>query len=137
MLAIIYPFIKALHVTCAMLFVSGLIAAALLLLIARTSPDDAAARTLAFRRWDSRVTTPAMMGVWACGIIMAQSAGWFASGWLQAKLAPVLLLSAIHGMQSGRLRRMVRGIEPKHDVNWLPTVLVLVTAIVVLAVVKP
>lgn len=137
MTANFYPWIKALHVTCAMLFVSGLICASLLLHFARTSPDGAAARALAFRRWDSRVTTPAMIGVWAFGIVMAQSAGWFADGWLQAKLGIVFFLSAVHGMQSGRLRRAGATIGPKPGMNWLPMILVSVTAIVVLAVVKP
>lgn len=135
--AVLYPWVKALHVACAMLFVTGLVSAALVLLFARRQADGAASCALAFRRWDSRVTTPAMIGVWAFGVAMAQSGGWFAAGWLQAKFALVLLLSAVHGMQTGRLRRIASGIELKSGVNWLPTILVSVTAVAVLAVVKP
>lgn len=51
-------------------------------------------------------TTPALLGVWGFGIAMAVRAGWFASGWLQAKLGLVLALSAWHGWQMRCLRRL-------------------------------
>ena len=135
-LADAYPWVKALHVACALLFVGGVVANHLLLEAGHAPTDRIAALTLSLRRWDRAVTTPAMLGVWAFGIGLAVSGGWFSHGWLQAKLAPVVLLSAIHGLQSGRVRRLAlgHGVEPSET---SALVVPAVIAIAVLAVVKP
>ncbi|MGA4555404.1 CopD family protein [Methylorubrum aminovorans] len=130
-----YPWLKALHVACALLFVGGVVGVSLVLAAARGNPERVAPLATALRRWDRSVTVPAMFGVWTFGIGLAVSGGWFAQGWLQAKLALVVFLSAIHGLQSGQLRRLDAGygVKSLRISALVPTVI----AIAVLAVLKP
>ena len=103
-----YDLAVLLHVTADIVFVAGLLAAALVL--AALSTHDAAQmareRRLvgALRGWHRRVTTPSLVLAWGFGLWLALQAGWFHSGWLQVKLALVLALSALHGALSGALR---------------------------------
>ena len=108
-LAEAYPWLKALHVASALVFVGGVIGVSIFL--AAASAEPATNRSLAqrVRSWDQTVTTPAMLLVWAFGLALALDGGWLSHGWLQAKLVLVVGLSAIHGMQSGRLRRLAGG----------------------------
>ena len=107
----LYPWLKALHVAAALTFVGGVLSVAVLM---RTLPSDtplAASIARQVRRWDQAVTTPAMMLVWGLGLTLATSGQWFTAGWLQAKLVFVVILSGLHGIQSGRLRRIAVGTQ--------------------------
>ena len=127
----IYPWLKALHVAAALIFVGGVLSVSVFL---HASKDAAAARTV--RHWDQRVTAPAMLLVWALGLALGLTGHWFADLWLQAKLVLVLVLSGIHGVQSGRLRKLAGGKEiAAPRTGWL--VLGCVVAIAVLVVIKP
>lgn len=128
-----YPWLKALHVACALLFVGGVVASSLLLATGRAAGARVA---LLLRQWDHMITVPAMVGVWAFGIGLATSGGWFTYGWLQAKLVLVVLLSAIHGLQSGQLRKLAAGTDVK-PLRAAALVVPSVIAIAVLAVIKP
>jgi putative membrane protein len=57
------------------------------------------------RRWDRRVTAPAMVFAWGLGMTMAVQGGWLGSRWLTIKLVIAVLLSALYGLVSGSLRR--------------------------------
>ena len=108
-------------------------------LLAR-SPRPGADTVRALRSWSLRVTTPAMLATLALGLFLAQGAGWFAAAWLQAKLLPVLALTALHGMLSGQLRRLAEdpGHAPPGWIGRLPWVVAaLAGAIVLLAGTKP
>jgi putative membrane protein len=83
---------------------------------------------------------PAMVAAWVLGLGLAYWGGWYAFHWLQAKVALVLLLSAIHGL----LARWVRDFAADRNqnsqrfyriINEIPAVLMI--GIVILAVVKP
>src|SRR5271166_2125910 len=55
------------------------------------------------RRLLRGIINPAMIATWVLGLWLAwlgpdSHYGWFASGWLQAKLALVVLLSILHGL---------------------------------------
>ena len=92
----------------------------------------------AMRRWDQRVTTPAMLLVWALGLTLALSGSWFKAPWLIAKLGFVVALSALHGMQSAKLRRMAgNGVAPAPTRFAAPLAMAAILAIAVLAVLKP
>lgn len=145
-----YLWLKALHVAAAITFVSGVLGVAVYLAalgaVGASSPGgphaggEAIVRaSVVVRRWDRAVTTPAMLIVWTLGLALARQGGWFAFGWLQAKLACVLLLSGVHGMQSGALRRAAGGASPPRPALRVigPVILGLVAAIAVLVVVKP
>ncbi len=128
-----YLWLKALHVACVLLFVSGLLASSLLLAAGRAAGARVAP---ALGQWDRMITVPAMLGVWAFGIGLATSGGWFAHGWIQAKLVLVVLLSALHGLQSGQIRRLAAGTDVK-PLRAGALVVPSVIAIAVLAVIKP
>jgi protoporphyrinogen IX oxidase len=137
--------LKALHVAAALTFVGGLLADSLAVAACslshgnRKHPDIPATLKLV-RRWDQRVTTPALLIVWAAGMTMAIRGGWFASPWLMIKLAIVLLLQALHGVLSGLMGRLGR--DPAQRVPSImlraaPAVVVGVSLIAILVVVKP
>lgn len=101
-----YLWLKAVHVAAVLIFIGGLLSQSLG--VAAGARGDA--RTAVFvSRWDRAVTQPAMLLVWLSGPLIAVEGGWFASLWLWAKLAFVLALTGLHGVQSGRLRRLRNG----------------------------
>lgn len=130
-----YEAIKGVHLLAVLVWIIDLLAVGAVL---ASGPRYSTVITL--RRWDRRIGTPAMILVWLLGIALAVEGGWFVAGWLHAKLLAVLLLSAVHGMQTGTLRRM--SIDPNKKVPAFlkaaaPISLVLVACVVFLAVAKP
>ena len=90
------------------------------------------------------ILTPAMVLVWILGIALALNAGIADGtpglGWLHAKIALVVLLSAYHGWAVGYARKLAAGrptLEGRHlrMLNEVPALAV--TLIVVLVIVKP
>lgn len=75
-----------------------------------------------------------MLAVWALGIALAQQAGWWASGWLQAKLVLVVVLSGTYGFLSGRLGK---GAGTPLGARTMSALVFLPVLIVVLVIVKP
>lgn len=136
-LAILYPWIKALHVLAALLFAAGLMATTLFLWSTRAGGSDWQSMAQALRRWDRAVTLPAMLAVWACGLALASSGHWFGQSWLNAKFVLVVVLSGLHGIQSGKLRRKSAGMDPMPAAATIPVLLACICGIAILAVVKP
>ncbi len=136
-----YLWLKALHVAAALIFVGGVLAAALLLplLAGLAALADGAHAARALRAWQQRVTTPAMLLVWALGLALALRGGWFSFGRLKAKLVLVLALSGLHGAQSGAIRRLVGGAPTRAPGPPMGTWLVigLAAGIAILVVAKP
>jgi protoporphyrinogen IX oxidase len=139
-----YLWLKAFHVAAVIGWIGGMLVSSLYLsmLVTSSRPPAAAAPPMIeiVRAWDRKVTTPAMLLAWALGMTMAVQAGWFSSRWLMVKLALVVGLSALHGTQSGLLRRMARvaNRSPAAVLRYsAPAILVAIAAIAVLAVVKP
>lgn len=128
-----YLWLKAAHVAAVLLFIGGLFAQTFALAVAR---ENAAAALVA--RWDRRVTVPAMLVVWVTGATIAAEGAWFASPWLWAKLAFVLALTGLHGVQSGRLRRLPGGDQPgPPPIRVAALIAVSVASIALLVVAKP
>jgi putative membrane protein len=139
--------LKALHVTAMVAWMAGMVATPPLVARAsrsRRGPDAGGAGDgallAALRAHNSRVTAPAMLLALALGLWLAQDAGWFRAGWLQAKLVLVLALAALHGVLAGQLRRLVA--DPAYAApGWVGrlhlAVLALVLGIAVLAISKP
>ena len=104
-----YQGILGLHILAAVTFVAGTFL--LTAMLPSLSGEQGSAREQQavlrrLRRWNRFVTTPAMVLVWVFGLALAAAGGWFVATWLQAKMALVIVLSAIHGMQSAKLRRL-------------------------------
>ena len=135
-LAELYPWLKALHVAAALAFVGGVLAVSVFLAAVPLGATSATPIARGVRRWDQVVTTPAMLLVWALGLTLATMGHAFADGWLQAKLLFVLILSGLHGVQSGRLRRLAGGTSLAPSRN-PPLVIGCAVIIAVLAVAKP
>ncbi len=111
-----YLLLKAGHVAAVLVWIGGMLVAAL-------APVP---------RWDRLVTTPAMLLAFAFGLAVAMTGGWFPQAWLIGKLAVVLALAALHGVLSGRQRR---GLAPPRYAA--PLIVLGVTVIVGLAAIKP
>ncbi len=81
-----------------------------------------------------------MLLVWLTGAAVASQGGWFGRLRLWAKLIFVIGLTGWHGVQSGRLRRLLRGDPPPARlpaVDVTAMIAIAVAIIAVLAVVKP
>lgn len=139
-----YLLVKALHIALMLFWVAGMVVQAFVLAAAAKLPGPALPQELAWlrllRKGERLLTTPAMVGALASGVYLASSAGWFGSGWLSVKLALVLGLAAVHGMQAGRLRRLAEASGEGNEAGrarLLPMALVVPVLIVLLVVVKP
>lgn len=135
----LYSYLIAAHVTAVVFFVGGLLAHDRMISAAARLPLDQQAGILAaLFRLDRHVTSPALLLTWMMGLSLAMWAGWFPAAWLMVKLVFVVGLSALHGMQSGRLRRLIRDGKPAAAIPGAGVVIVLaMLAIAVLALVKP
>ena len=140
----LYDLIVLLHISADIVFIFGLLAAALALAALSFQPAHTLAREArlvnALRRWHRRVTTAALLIAWACGLWLAMRAGWFHSGWLHVKLVLVLALSGLHGGLSAALRRAGAPVPAVPSRAWrvMPALaLVVIAAVVWLALIKP
>lgn len=92
------------------------------------------------RRLLRGIMNPSMIVVWIVGLWMAVSGGWMVAGWLHAKLALVLVMSAVHGVYSKWRKdfeadRNTRPARFYRMWNEVPAVILIV--IIVLVVIKP
>lgn len=140
-----YLWLKALHIVAVVTWIGGmLVVAVTIAAVAGVCDQQAIATRSAFlqcvRRWDQRVTSSAMLLVWILGLALALTGNWFPRAWLLAKLALVLLLSALHGVLSGRLRKLSLSQEPSSPASLryaAPAVVIATLFIVILVVTKP
>ncbi len=144
----IYPWLKAFHVIAVIAWMAGMLYLPRLF-VYHCAAEKGSVQSETFKVMERRllraIINPAMIVTWVLGLTLAWMGpdshfGWFASGWLQAKIALVLVLSAVHGL----LARWVKAFavdSNRHSqrfyrvVNEIPTILMI--AIVILAVVKP
>ena len=134
----LYFILKSLHIISDIVWIGGMLVNAFV--IAMVPPTIRTGVITALRPYDRKVTNVAQGGAWLFGITLAISYSWYTSGWFGFKLLIVVMLSALHGMQSSWLRRMETNphLDPPAFVRvGMPIVLVSVVAIVLLAVVKP
>jgi len=136
-----YLWLKALHIVLVITWIGGMLTVAGA--TAAYADNTEASRQAEFfgkiRKWDQRITTPAMLGVWVLGLTLSGVGQWFPQPWLVAKIALVLVLSGLHGMLSGRLRRLATGQSSTGTISHLGYVAIigLVFVVVVLVVIKP
>jgi putative membrane protein len=92
------------------------------------------------RRLLRAIATPAMIATWVFGLWLAWLLGAWDQGWLHAKLALVVLLSAYHGLLARWVREFAGDRERRparlyRFANEVPMLLMIV--IVILVVVRP
>ena len=145
--AMTYLWIKAGHVIFVIFWIAGLF----MLPRYYVYHQEAAPGSQEERRWINRerklrtiILTPAMVLVWAFGLTLAWQVGLFSGtpglGWLHAKIALVLGLSAYHGWMVGYGRKLARGDRPVDGkalrlMNEVPGIVT--AAIVILVIIKP
>ena len=143
-----YLWIKAIHIVAVIAWMAGMLYLPRLY-VYHCAAEAGSVQSETFKVMERRllrgIINPAMIATWALGLWLAwlgpdSHYGWFASGWLQAKIALVVVMSALHGLLS-RWRRDFAADRNRHSakfyriVNEAPTVLLI--AIVILVVVKP
>lgn len=132
-----YLWIKAFHVASVVTWIGGMLIMALALQTLQKATLERSAAELrllkAVRRWDQRVTSPAMGLAWVLGVALVYLGGWHAAGWLVVKLVFVLLLSALHGIQSGYLRRLADAPEQEASALLKNSGALTIAAVVIIA----
>jgi protoporphyrinogen IX oxidase len=142
--ASLYDLVTLVHASADLVFIAGLLAAALLIAaLSFQAPADLVKErriVAAARRWHRVVTSAALAIAWACGAWLAWRAGWFHSRWLHEKLALVVALSALHGALSAALRRAAADPPGVPARAWRivpPLALGAIVAVIWLALIKP
>jgi len=127
-------YLQVVHLVAVAAWIGGMLANALALL---ALPDGGPAPALAtVRRFDRRFALPAMIVVWATGLVL--SAWWIGAPWLWLKLALVVALTALHAWQSATLRRLQVGISAPAALQLAaPAILVALAAIALVTALKP
>jgi protoporphyrinogen IX oxidase len=143
-----YDWIKAFHIIAVIAWMAGMLYLPRLFVYhCAAAPGSVQSETFKVmeRRLLRAIINPAMIATWAFGLALAwlgpdSRYGWFASGWLWAKIVLVLALSAAHGLLA-RWRKDFAQDRNRHSqrfyriINEVPTALMIL--IVLLAVLKP
>lgn len=105
----LYEWTKALHIISVIVWMAGLLCLPRLFAHhaeAVAGSDAATAFQAIERRLHKRIMMPAMIGTWVFGLFLAYDGGWFAFGWLHAKLLLVFVLSGFDGFLAAEGRRL-------------------------------
>ena len=138
-----YEWVKALHILSIIAWMAGMLYLPRLFVYhadAVVGSDKSETFKVMERRLLRAIINPAMVVTWIVGLWLAWDAGFFRSGWLHAKLALVLAMSAMHGFLSRWVRafaadRNLHSQKFYRIINEVPTVLMIL--IVILVIVKP
>jgi protoporphyrinogen IX oxidase len=143
-----YEWIKAFHLIAVIAWLAGMLYLPRLF-VYHCAAETGSVQSETFKTMERRllriIINPAMIATWVLGLWLAWHGpdsryGWFASGWLLAKVALVLVLSALHGW-CARWTKDFAADRNRHSqrfyrvINEIPAALM--AAIVILAVVKP
>lgn len=142
-LAAIYPWLKAGHIIFVVFWMAGLfMLPRQMIYCVDAAPGSAEEALWADRMGKLRriILAPSLIAVWALGIALATGLGVWDQGWLHAKLALVIALTALHGYLVAQARRMGQGQRPLGErrlrmLGEVPALLLVV--IVVLVIAKP
>jgi putative membrane protein len=139
----LYLWLKAFHVVAIIAWMAGMLYLPRLFVYhcdaPKGSPQSETFKVME-RRLLKAIINPAMIVAWVLGLYLAYEGGWFRSGWLHAKLALVLAMSAVHGLYARWVRDFAadRNARPARFYriwNEVPTLLLI--GIIVLVIVKP
>ena len=95
-----YPWIKALHVIAVISWMAGMLYLPRLF-VYHCDAEIGSRQSETFKVMERRllraIINPAMIATWVLGLWLAHEGGLFKAGWLHAKFALVIAMSAIHG----------------------------------------
>jgi protoporphyrinogen IX oxidase len=139
----LYLWLKAFHVIAIIAWMAGMLYLPRLFVYHSETPKGSIQSDtfkIMERRLLKAIINPAMIVAWALGLYLVWDGGWYASGWLHAKVLLVLILSGFHGFLSRLVKDFAadRNIRPARFyrmINEVPTVLMI--GIVILVIVKP
>jgi protoporphyrinogen IX oxidase len=139
----LYLWLKAFHVIAIIAWMAGMLYLPRLFVYHSETPKGSIQSDtfkIMERRLLKAIINPAMIVAWALGLYLVWDGGWYASGWLHAKVLLVLILSGFHGFLSRLVKdfaadRNTRPARFYRMINEVPTVLMI--GIVILVIVKP
>jgi putative membrane protein len=142
-LSMIYLWLKAGHVIFVIFWMAGLFMLPRYFVYHQESAEGSAEAAI----WVDRerklmriIMWPSLAMVWLFGLVLAVNGGWFVAGWLHAKLALVLILTAYHiwlanyagELAQGRRKLTGRTLRMLNEVPGITAAL-----IVILVILKP
>ena len=138
-----YLWLKAFHVIAVIAWMAGMLYLPRLFVYhceAEVGSKQSETFKVMERRLLRAIINPAMIVTWVLGLYLAHQGGFLASGWLHAKFALVIAMSALHGFNVRWVRefaedRNVHSQKFYRVMNEVPTLLMI--GIVILVVVKP
>jgi putative membrane protein len=111
-LSMLYLWLKAGHVIFVVFWMAGLFMLPRFFVYHQELPDHAPENALWVER-EARllkiILWPSLILVWVFGLALAISGGWFTQGWLHAKLAFVLVLTAYQFWMASYARHLAQG----------------------------
>ena len=139
----LFLWLKALHIIAVIAWMAGMLYLPRLFVYhAMAETGSKQSETFKVMEWRllKFIINPAMIATWVLGLWLAWEGGLFRSGWLHAKLALVLALSAMHGffvrwVKDFQADRNTRSPKFYRIANEIPTVLMVL--IVLLVVLRP
>ena len=141
--SMLYLWLKALHVIAVISWMAGMLYLPRLFVYhcdAEVGSKQSETCKLMERRLLRAIINPAMIATWVLGLWLTYESGFFKAGWLHAKFALVIAMSAIHGFNVRWVRafaedRNVHSQKFYRVMNEIPTLLMI--AIVILVIFKP
>jgi putative membrane protein len=138
-----YLWLKAFHVIAVIAWMAGMLYLPRLFVYhADAAPGSPQSETFKVmeRRLLKAIINPAMIATWLLGLWLVWEGGFARSGWLHAKVALVLGLSALHGLFGRWVKdfaadRNTRSAKFYRIINEIPTLIMI--AVVILVIVKP
>jgi len=139
----LFLWIKALHVIAVISWMAAMLYLPRLMVYhceAETGSKQSETFKVMERRLLRFIATPAMIVTWLTGLWLAWEAGLFRESWLHGKLALVLALTALHGINAKWVKDFARDQNRRRArfyrfANEVPTLLMI--GIVILVIVKP
>jgi putative membrane protein len=139
----LYLWLKSLHIFMVIAWMAGMLYLPRLFVYhadAAVGSKESETFKVMERRLLRGIMNPAMIVAMVVGLWMAVSGGWMVAGWMHAKLALVLVMSAVHGLYA-KWRKDFEADRNKRSARfyrlWNEVPAVILIAIVVLVVIKP
>ena len=138
-----YAWVKAGHVVAIIAWMAGMLYLPRLF-VYHTAAAPGSSESETFKVMERRllraIINPAMIASWSLGLWLGWEGFRFSEGWLHAKLAGVVILSAVHGHFAAAVRRFAEDRNQRSARYWrilneIPTLIMV--AVVILVVVKP
>ncbi len=139
----VYLWLKAFHIIAVIAWMAGMLYLPRLFVYhAAVEPGSGQSATFKVMEWRllKLIINPAMIATWVLGLLLVWLGGWHTAGWMQAKFALVIAMSAVHGffvrwVKDFAADRNTRSQKFYRIINEVPTVLLII--IVILVVIKP